>query len=64
MFDNSKLNYAQIFRKDGHVLVEGHCSEWTIPGNGPFVKLIIEGKEFLTSLENVILSEEGESNVG
>ena len=63
MFDNSKLNYAQI-RKDGKIIAEGHCSEWTIPGNNTFIKLVIEEKEYLTALSNVILSEEGESNVG
>lgn len=60
MFDNSKLNYAQI-RQGGKIIIEGWCTHWEIPGNNTFIKMIIDGTEYLTSLSNVLLIEKGES---
>lgn len=60
MFDNSKLNYAQI-RQGGKIIIEGWCTRWEIPGNNTFIKMVIDGTEYLTSLSNVLLIEKGES---
>lgn len=60
MFDNSKLNFAEIHL--GRKVIKGYCSEWTIPGNGPFIKLIVEDKEYLTAVGNVLLSERSDES--
>lgn len=60
MFDNSKLNYAQI-RQGGKIIIEGWCAHWEIPGKNTFIKMVIDGTEYLTSLSNVLLIEKGES---
>ena len=60
MFDNSKLNYAQI-RQGGKIIIEGWCTDWEISGNNTSIKMIIDGTEYLTSLSNVLLIEKGES---
>lgn len=60
MFDNSKLNYAQI-RQGGKIIIEGWCTHWEIPDNNTFIKMIIDGTEYLTSLSSTLLIEKGES---
>ena len=59
MFDNSKCNYARI--NFGDKYIEGYCGHWEIPSNNGWIKLIVDGKQYLTSLNNVLLTEIGES---
>lgn len=55
-FDNSKCNYATIIFSN--VTIEGHCDYWEINGNNGTVKLIIDGKQYVTALSNVLLEED------
>lgn len=55
MFDNKKLRYAIIVI--GNTKIAGECSYWELATPG-YIKLIVNGKEFLTSTQNVILCEE------
>ena len=57
MFENEKINYAIIVLGDQKT--EGECTHWSIltSGTGTYVKLIVEGKEFIVGINNVILTE-------
>lgn len=57
MFNNTKLDYATIVIGDKR-LVEGHCSYWEMGANGAYIKLVIDGKEYMTGTNNVMLSED------
>ena len=57
MFENDKINYAIIVIGDR--TIEGECTNWNIApaGTATYVKLIIEGKQFIVGINNVILTE-------
>ena len=57
MFENEKINYAIIVIGDR--IIEGECTYWNIitAGTGTYVKLIIEGKQYIVGIDNVILTE-------
>ena len=57
MFNNDKINYAIIVIGDR--TIEGECTDWFIAtaGTGTYVKLIIEGKQYIVGINNVILTE-------
>lgn len=57
MFNNEKINYAIIVL--GNQKIEGKCTYWNIvtSGTGTYAKLIVEGKEFIVRINNVILTE-------
>lgn len=58
MIDNSKLDYATIVLGDKR-LVEGHCTWWELGNsNGTYIKLIIDGKQYMTGVGNVMLTED------
>ena len=59
MFDNSKLDYAFIRFFDKKI--EGVCSHWEISKDGTYIKMIIDGKEYLIAISNVLLTERGNS---
>lgn len=60
MFDNKKVNYAQIYAPNGKLIAEGNCPYWEIGTTG-HIRLMIETKggikEFIVSMTNVILME-------
>ena len=56
MFDNSKLGYVII--KLGSKTVEGCCSHWEIPGGRNYIKLVVDGSQYITSIDNVLLMED------
>lgn len=60
MFDNAKCNYAMI--NFGGKIIEGYCEHWEIPSNNGWIKLVINGKQYITHLTNVLMTEIGESN--
>ena len=57
MFNNDKINYAIIAISDG--TIAGECTDWciTTAGTGTYAKLIIEGKQYIVGINNVILTE-------
>ena len=57
MFENEKINYAIIILGDQKI--EGECTYWNIivSGTRTYAKLIVEGKEFIVGINNVILTE-------
>ena len=57
MFNNDKINYAIIVIGDR--TIEGECTYWciTTAGTGTYAKLIIEGKQYIVGINNVILTE-------
>ena len=57
MFNNDKINYAIIVIGDR--TIEGECTYWYITsvGTGTYVKLIIEEKQYIVGINNVILTE-------
>ena len=55
MFNNSKLDWAKIII--GETIIEGECSYWALRDGGTYIKLIVNGKEYLTSTCNVLLTE-------
>ena len=57
MFNNDKINYAIIVIGDR--TIEGECTYWSIVwiGTGTYAKLIIEGKQYIVGINNVILTE-------
>ena len=57
MFNNDKINYAMIVIGDR--TIEGECTDWCIAwaGTGTYAKLIIEGKQYVVGINNVILTE-------
>ena len=57
MFENEKINYAMITL--GNQTIKGECTYWNIvtSGTGTYAKLIVEGKEFIVGINNVILTE-------
>lgn len=57
MFENEKINYAIIVI--GNRTIEGECTYWNITpsGTATYVKLIIEGKQFIVGINNVIFTE-------
>ena len=52
-----KINYAIIVIGDR--IIEGECTYWYITsiGTGTYVKLIIEEKQYIVGIDNVILTE-------
>jgi hypothetical protein len=57
-YENVKLNYATIIL--GTMRIEGYCDFWEITGNGTFIKLRIDGVQYLTAHANVLLTEREE----
>ena len=57
MFNNDKINYAIIVIGDR--TIEGECTYWNIitAGTGTYAKLIIEEKQYIVGINNVILTE-------
>ena len=57
MFNNDKINYAIIAIGDG--TIAGECTDWciTTAGTGTYAKLIIEGKQYIVGINNVIFTE-------
>ena len=57
MYENHKVNYAIIVI--GNKTIEGECTHWTIAalGTGTYVKLIIEEKQYIIGINNVLLME-------
>lgn len=55
-YDNGKLVWARI--TFGKTVVEGECTYWEMGANGAYIKVIINGKEYLTATQNVLLGEE------
>ena len=57
MFNNDKINYAIIVIGDR--TIEGECTDRVITtaGTGTYAKLIIEGKQYIVGINNVILTE-------
>ena len=62
MFDNSKCHYAVICF--GDKVIEGYCEYWEIPSNNGWIKLDVNGIQYITSLNNVLLTEEITSSDG
>ena len=52
-FNNGKCDYATIIFSSS--TIEGPCSYWEV--SGEMVKLIINGKQYITSISNVLLEE-------
>ena len=57
MFNNDQINYAIIVTRDQ--TIEGECTYWNIvtAGTGTYAKLIVEGKQYIVGINNVILTE-------
>ena len=57
MFNNDQINYAIIVIRDQ--TIEGECTDWNIvtAGTGTYAKLIVEGKQYIVGINNVILTE-------
>ena len=57
MFNNDKINYAIIVIGDR--TIEGECTYWciTTAGTGTYAKLIIEEKQYIVGINNVIFTE-------
>ena len=57
MWSNEKINYAII--AIGDKIIEGECTYWNIPaaGTGTYVRLIIEEKQYIVGINNVIFTE-------
>lgn len=57
MFNNDKINYAII--AIGDRTIEGECTYWHIDwaGTGTYAKVIIEEKQYIVGINNVILTE-------
>ena len=57
MFENDKINYAIIVIGDR--TIEGECTYWNIApsGTATYVKLIIDGVQYIVGINNVILTE-------
>ena len=55
MFNNAKLDWAKIYI--GKTIIEGECTHWEMGPNGAYIKLIVNGKEYLTATTNVLLME-------
>lgn len=55
MFDNRWLDWAEIHI--GKTVIEGPCTYWEIGGNGAYIKLIVNGKGYLTAMTNVLLMQ-------
>ena len=60
MFDNAKCNYAMI--NFGGKIIKGYCEHWEMPGYNGWIKLVINGKQYITHLTNVLMTEIGKSN--
>ena len=56
MFDNTKCDYVIITL--GSKTVEGRCSHWEIPGGRNYIKLVVDGLQYVTSIDNVLLMED------
>lgn len=56
MFSNAKLNYAKIII--GKMTIEGPCTYWEMGYNGAYIKLIINDKEYIVGISNVLLTED------
>lgn len=56
-FDNDRINYAII--AIGDRIIEGECNDWRIgpSGTATYMKLMIEGKQYIVGINNVILTE-------
>ena len=55
-FDIDKLKYATI--TFGDRVIKGECTYWSLSsGNQTIMNLVIHGKEYLTSVHNVLLEE-------
>ena len=57
MFENNKINYAIIVV--GNKTIEGECTYWNIApaGTGTYAKLIINEKQYIVGINNVIFTE-------
>lgn len=57
MFNNDKINYAIIVIGDR--TIAGECTYWSITtaGTGTYAKVIIEEKQYIVGINNVILTE-------
>ena len=57
MFENDKINYAIIVIGDR--TIEGECTYWHIvkAGTGTYAKLIINQKQYIVGINNVIFTE-------
>lgn len=57
MFNNDQINYAIIVIRDQ--TIEGECTYWSIvtAGTGTYAKLIVEGKQYIVGINNVMLTE-------
>lgn len=57
MYKNDKINYAIIVIGDR--TIEGECTYWEISpaGTGTYAKLIIEEKQYVVGINNVIFTE-------
>lgn len=54
-FDISNLKYATIIFGDR--VIKGVCACWLVDANHTLMNLIVNGKEYLTSVNNVLLEE-------
>lgn len=54
-FSNAMLNYAII--KLGDCTIKGKCIHWEVFNENGCVKLIVDGVEYYTSMNNVLLTE-------
>lgn len=54
-FDIGNLKYATIIFGDR--VIKGECTRWSLFKNNTLMNLVINGKEYLTSVHNVLLEE-------
>lgn len=54
-FDIGKLKYATIIIGDR--VIKGECTCWLVDTNHALMNLVVNGKEYLTSVNNVLLEE-------
>lgn len=55
MFNNSCLDWAKIYI--GKTVIEGPCTYWEMGSNGAYIKLVVNGKGYLTATTNVLLMQ-------
>lgn len=54
-FDIDKLKYATI--TFGDRVIKGECTRWSLYKNNTLMSLVVNGKGYLTSVNNVLLEE-------
>lgn len=55
VFDSRKCKYVSILF--GDMIIEGTCTYWNTCQNDSLIRLIIDGKQYITSVNNVLFEE-------